>query len=328
LQGSRLNLVLRSVVLSAGALALWPASAAALTLTPESPASPPADDTRLAYLVMMILAGLLALAVIAAMVAALRRGRADRASTRLERRTRGTSGIQRRVGAALTALALAVFVFGILVTESATEVEPNGPESFDVAALTTEPEQAPGEPGGQPDEQSEAPTAEPLRISAAGQQWLWRFEYPDGTFSYYELVVPVDTTVVLDLISTDVLHRWWVPALGPMADAMPGSDNETWFKATETGEYEGRSTFFSGPAFATMRTVVRVVEHDEFEQWLAGQADDIAAAQDSVQQQVEAGTAPGVAIQGGAGTGDGQGPSPDRNDGQQDSAAEREAPAP
>ena len=52
----------------------------------------------------------------------------------------------------------------------------------------------------------------PLQIQASGQQWLWRYEYPDGeTFSYYELVVPVDTAVIVNLASTDVVHRWFVP---------------------------------------------------------------------------------------------------------------------
>ena len=61
----------------------------------------------------------------------------------------------------------------------------------------------------------------PLQIKACGQQWIWRYEYPDGTFSYYKLVVPVDTTVILNLCSTDVVHRWWVPDLGGKFDATP-----------------------------------------------------------------------------------------------------------
>ena len=64
-------------------------------------------------------------------------------------------------------------------------------------------------------------------IDAIAQQWLWRFEYPGGTpghrtFTYGELVVPVDTPVILDITSTDVLHSWWVPALGGQVQATPG----------------------------------------------------------------------------------------------------------
>ena len=78
------------------------------------------------------------------------------------------------------------------------------------------------------------------RSSAAGQQWIWRYEYPDGTFSYYELVVPVDTAVVVELASTDVVHRWWVPGLGGKFDAVPGQSNQTWFKADEEGSLRRR----------------------------------------------------------------------------------------
>ena len=60
------------------------------------------------------------------------------------------------------------------------------------------------------------------QIKACGQQWIWRYEYPDGTYSYYELVVPVDTAVILNLCSTDVVHRWWVPGLSGKFDATPG----------------------------------------------------------------------------------------------------------
>ncbi|MCB0863636.1 MAG: hypothetical protein KDB66_10580, partial [Solirubrobacterales bacterium] len=45
---------------------------------------------------------------------------------------------------------------------------------------------------------------EPLEITATGQQWLWRFNYPDGAFSYRRLIVPAGVTVQLDLVSTDV----------------------------------------------------------------------------------------------------------------------------
>ena len=77
-------------------------------------------------------------------------------------------------------------------------------------------------------------------IDAIAQQWLWRFEYPGGTrgiapFSYGELVVPVDTSVVLKIDSTDVIHSWWVPALTGQVQAVPGTSPSTWFKADEVG---------------------------------------------------------------------------------------------
>lgn len=252
------------------ALAVLPAGAWAGGLTPASPASPGADDTQTAYIVMVVLATLLALAVIGGLLAALRGRTPDPREP--ERRTRGTSGVQSRIGLGLGVLATIVFVFGILVTESAREVEPTGADGLTTAQTGLE------LPAG--DE-------EPLRIQVSGQQWLWRYEYPDGTFSYYEMVVPTDTAVVLDIESTDVTHSWWVPALGGQFEVAPGSDNTTWFKASEPGVHEGRSTIFSGPGYPTMRARVRVVEPAEYEVWLQEQADGIQEAQEAVRDRVD-----------------------------------------
>ena len=76
----------------------------------------------------------------------------------------------------------------------------------------------------------------PLKIEATGQQWLWRYDYPNGAFSYYKLVVPVDTAVELDLVSTDVVHTWNVPDLAGKRDAVPGKTNHVVFRADEEGE--------------------------------------------------------------------------------------------
>ena len=249
-------------------LALLPASASAGALTPASPASPNADDAETAYIVMGILATLVALAVIAGLLGALRSRSAEPAGA--ERRTRGTSGVQGQVGIGLAALASLVFVFGVIVSESAGEVESTGADGLITAQTNLD---LPAD-------------AKPLEIRVSGQQWLWRYEYPDGTFSYYEMVVPVDTAVVLDLESTDVLHSWWVPALGGMFEVAPESGNQTWFKAEETGVFEGRSTTFSGPGYAAMRARVRVVEPAEYESWLEQQATDIADAQAAVQERI------------------------------------------
>jgi heme/copper-type cytochrome/quinol oxidase subunit 2 len=254
---SRTRLVRRSIAL-AGALVLTaPSAALAGAVTPAAPASPAAEDTRIAYLVMLVVATLLALAVIVGIVVAVRRGRGVDVP---ERRTKGTAGLQGRVGLALGLLAAAALVFGIVVTESARDADAAN---------------------------AEAEASDEVRILATGQQWLWRYEYPDGTFSFHELVVPVDTPIVLDVSSIDVLHRWWVPALGPMVDAAPGETTELAFRAEDVGTYEGRSTRFSGPAFAAMRTRVRVVPQAEYDAWLERQSSEITDAQNEVAEETE-----------------------------------------
>jgi cytochrome c oxidase subunit 2 len=269
------NSLVLAAALAALALAALAPAAHAVPFGPEQAHSPNADDTTTVYWVMFVIAALIVLAVNAALIAAVVRFRHRRG--REPARVRAGRGIQPRAGVALGALAVAIFVFGVVFTARVRDVEPSGPEGLEAASVRTaqlgiEP------PAGEP---------QPLRILASGQQWLWRYEYPDGTFSFYELVVPVDTTVLLTLDSTDVVHRWSLPALGGKFDAVPGRDNQTWFRADQEGTYEGQSAAFSGPGYATMRARVRVVSVPEYEAWLEQQSADIRAAQTAVQQRIQ-----------------------------------------
>ena len=262
------------VTLAALVLAALPAVAHAVPLAPEDCASPNADDTTAIYWVMLIVAAVIVVAVNLALVVAVVRFRARRG--REATRVRAGRRVHARVTALLAVVAIAIFVVGIIFTSQVRDVEPSGPDGLQAASTRT------AQLGVSPP----AGDGQPLSILVSGQQWLWRYEYPDGTFRYYELVVPVDTTVMLELDSTDVVHRWWVPALGGKFDATPGRDNQAWFKAEEEGVYEGRSAQFSGPGYATMRARVRVVSVPEYEAWLDQQKADIQEAQEAVQERV------------------------------------------
>ena len=139
---------------------------------------------------------------------------------------------------------------------------------------------------------SRSPHSEPLQIEATGQQWLWRYDYPNESFSYYKLVVPVDTTVDLDLVSTDVIHTWDVPELAGKRDAVPGKHNQVVFRADEEGVFDGQSATLSGQAYAAMRTEVEVVSPEEYEAFIKSQKADIQAAQDRVVGLIEEGEVP------------------------------------
>lgn len=228
------------------------------------------------YFLMLAVIVIVMVVVIGALLRAIGSGRAG-AESEPARRTRGTGGVQRRVGYGLSAGVLVLFVVAMIFTESARDVE------------------------------ASASGAEPITIQVDGQQWVWRYEYPEAMdtsdgysaetpFSFYELVVPVDTPVTLDVSSIDVKHRWWVPAIGRAVDAVPGEDNEFAFVADELGTYEGRSTEFSGPGYAAMRTVVRVVEPEEYEAYLEERIAAIKAARTYVKEAVQSGSAPGVAV--------------------------------
>jgi cytochrome c oxidase subunit 2 len=243
-------------------------------LSPESGHSPNADDLNTMYWVMLVVGLVLLVAINGALLALMLRFRAARG--RQPRRLVVRRQAQLGTAGAFAALAAVTFVIGVIETNDAKQVEASGPNGLQAASMTTA-QRTLSLP-------SVSANQNPLVIKACGQQWLWRYEYPDGTYSYYELVVPVDTAVVLHLCSTDVVHRWWVPGLSGKFDASPGESNSTWFKADQTGTYDGASYAFSGASYAVMRTRVRVVDVPTYQSWLEQQAAGIQEAQSFVQQ--------------------------------------------
>jgi cytochrome c oxidase subunit 2 len=273
-----------SLAVAGVALALFAGSAAGSVLGPREGASPNADDIRTAYWVAIVIAALLIVAVHAFLIAALVRFRARRGRTP-KRFTAGARAFVRPT-APLAAIAVGLFVFGIVMMTKARDVQATGSEGLG----------ARGDLLAQVNGLSVPPGAKPLNINVVGQRWLWRFEYPGGRpgdriFSYGELVVPVDTAVLLHVSSIDVTHRWFVPPLGGQVDASPGHEAETWFQAEEVGTYHGQSTAFSGSGYPTMRAWVRVVEPDEYEAFIERKGRELAAAQGYVERKLQEGGA-------------------------------------
>ena len=109
-------------------------------------------------------------------------------------------------------------------------------------------------------------------------QFDWRFRYPgdDGRFgtvddleNAFEFCVPVDTDVVFDLRSRDVIHSFFVPEFRLKQDVLPGHTIPVWFKAQETGLYDLVCAELCGWGHYKMAGRVRVVTQDEYAQWLA-----------------------------------------------------------
>ena len=230
-----------------------------------SPASPGTDQIETLLWIGFVAATIVVVAINGALVYVLRRRSARGADVRESGPGRHT---QLRVGALLTAFAAAIFVVSLVYTGKARETPATGPAGLASARSA------------------------PLQIQATGQQWLWRYDYPNSAYSYYKLVVPVDTTVELDLVSTDVIHTWDVPQLAGKRDAVPGKTNHVVFRADEEGLYEGQSATFSGQAYAAMRTAVEVVSAAEYEAFLDSLKADIQAAQDRVVGLIENGEVP------------------------------------
>jgi cytochrome c oxidase subunit 2 len=231
-----------------------------------SPTSPGADQIDTLLWIGFVAAAILVVVVVGGLLYTLRRYRAERGAE--PRQVTGGRAIQLRVGAALAVFALAIFVISILYTDKARDMPATGDAGLQVSH------------------------SEPLKITTTGQQWIWRYDYPNEAFSYYKLVVPVDTAVELDLVSTDVVHTWDVPDLAGKRDAVPGKTNHVVFRAEEEGTYRGQAATLSGQSYAAMRTEVEVVSPQEYQAFIEAAKKDIQAAQDRVVSLIESGETP------------------------------------
>jgi cytochrome c oxidase subunit II len=110
-----------------------------------------------------------------------------------------------------------------------------------------------------------------VTIDVRGQQFYWQYTYPNGAVSIDRLRVPVDESVLLNVTAPDfdVIHSWWIPALGGKIDAIPGRMNHTWFKATKTGVFGGRCAELCGVQHAVMLMSVEVMPRDAYGQWVS-----------------------------------------------------------
>lgn len=114
-----------------------------------------------------------------------------------------------------------------------------------------------------------------LVVKVTGVQWAWSFTYPDqGGITDNELVLPVDTHVRFDVTAVDVLHSFWIPAFRTKIDAVPGLTTTLHANITETGDYKDDINFrvqcaeLCGRDHSIMMSPVRVVERDEFNEWV------------------------------------------------------------
>ena len=89
-----------------------------------------------------------------------------------------------------------------------------------------------------------------VTVTAIGHQWYWEFwaNYTNGTdvHSVGTLTLRSNLTVLLDVVSVDVDHSLFIPALGVHIDAIPGHTNQIWFQPTMPGSYDIECTQFCG----------------------------------------------------------------------------------
>lgn len=135
-----------------------------------------------------------------------------------------------------------------------------------------------------------APNAD-FTLKVSGHQWYWKYAYPDhGEFEFdsymvadadlkpgqtrlldvdNRVVVPVGATVRVVIAGSDVIHSWFVPALGLQKYAMPGRLNETWVRVDKPGVYYGQCNQICGVNHAYMPIAVEAVDKATFDRWAA-----------------------------------------------------------
>ena len=150
-------------------------------------------------------------------------------------------------------------------------------------------------------------TANPdITVKATGYQWKWGYDYltgegegigflsalstpkpqidnaaPKGENYLLEvdnpLVVPTGKKVRVLITANDVLHAWWVPALGAKQDAIPGFIRDVWFNIEKPGTYRGQCAELCGKEHGFMPIVVEAVEPEKYAAWVAEQKTKLAA---------------------------------------------------
>ena len=155
-----------------------------------------------------------------------------------------------------------------------------------------------------------------MTIKVTGYQWKWKYDYMDEGFSFFsalaqednearqmnsgidphtidnylknvdnEVVLPIDTKIRILTTAADVIHAWWVPALGWKRDAIPGFINDNWTNIKEPGIYRGKCAELCGKDHGFMPIVVRAVEKEEYAAWVEEKKAEQAAAADGANRE-------------------------------------------
>jgi len=267
----------------AAALVVAPAASAGL-ITPQHGGSPNADDINTLYVFVLVVAIIVFLGVEGVLLYSVFKFKARKGAVPAQIRGNTRLEIGWTVGAAVILVVLATLTFIKL-----DDIRNPPDSSADGLKLADTSRRLP-------------PNGKSLNICVNGQQYAWRYTYSDtcgdeaknlgAPFAYEEMVVPVDTTVTLDINSQDVAHSWWIPKLGGKFDAIPGYTNHTWFKIpAKFGNKPGGTVFFGqcaelcGRNHANMTARVRAVSVEEYQRWLAQQKADIKAAEEAGAKQ-------------------------------------------
>jgi cytochrome c oxidase subunit 2 len=142
-----------------------------------------------------------------------------------------------------------------------------------------------------------------MDVLITGYQWRWKYDYLGEDVSFFSnlstpreqieglapkgphylletdehLVVPVNKKIRFLITANDVIHAWWVPALGVKKDAIPGFIKETWTRIEEPGIYRGQCAELCGKDHGFMPIVVEAVSEEDYRAWIENKKAEAAA---------------------------------------------------
>lgn len=127
-----------------------------------------------------------------------------------------------------------------------------------------------------------------INIDVTGNQYWWHFEYPDEeVVTSQDLYIPTGEKVFLNMLSSDVIHSFWVPSISGKMDVNPENVNTMYIEAHEEGVYWGKCAELCGPSHSLMDFKVIAVSPEEYEQWITDMqsVDPEAVPEDAVAQE-------------------------------------------
>jgi cytochrome c oxidase subunit 2 len=137
----------------------------------------------------------------------------------------------------------------------------------------------------------ETASGEGINIDVTGHQYWWHFEYQDEEITTsQEMYIPVGERVYIHMLSSDVIHSFWVPSISGKMDVNPENVNTMYLEANEEGVYWGKCAELCGPSHSLMDFKVIAVDPDDYDQWVSDMqnVDPEEEPQDAVAQDGKA----------------------------------------
>lgn len=125
-------------------------------------------------------------------------------------------------------------------------------------------------------------------VVITGHQFWWQADYAaQNVTTANEIHLPVSKTILLKLLSADVIHDWWIPEFGNKMDLVSGRENYLWVNIKKPGVYHGACSEFCGAQHAGMRLIVIAQEESDYKKWLQEHAQTAKPGTDALAQNGE-----------------------------------------